>query len=179
MDEVFIIWISTGEYQERYYANRVGKGELKAISPAKRLILILRFLATGEIFRSLSFQFRILKLAISYIVQEVFRAIIANLACTYLKYLAQIVSGWKLLSSSMIAEIFQMLSVLLMESLSPSKSLMVAVRLTIITSTHILLFFGSSRAQLWMLCALDFHTCFRFSYVLSIFIVNDHKISSR
>ena len=41
----------------------------------------------------------------------------------------------------MVAGIFQMLSVLLMESISPSKSLLVAVRFTIITSTHILLLF--------------------------------------
>ena len=51
------------------------KGGLKPISPAERLTLTLRFLATGESFRSLSFQFRISKSAISYIVQEVCKAI--------------------------------------------------------------------------------------------------------
>ena len=61
------------------------KGGLKPISPAERLTLTLRFLATGESFRSLSFQFRISKSAISYIVQEVCKAIITNLASTYLK----------------------------------------------------------------------------------------------
>ena len=63
----------------------MAKGEFKPISPAERLTLALCFLATGESFRSLSFRFRISKSAISYIVQEVCRAIIANLACTYLK----------------------------------------------------------------------------------------------
>ena len=63
----------------------LAKGGLKPISPAERLTLTLRFLATGESFRSLSFQFRISKSAISHIVQEVCRAIIANLPCTYLK----------------------------------------------------------------------------------------------
>ena len=63
----------------------LAKGELKPISPAERLTLTLRFLATGETFRSLSFQFHISKSAISYIVQEVCRAINANLVCTYLK----------------------------------------------------------------------------------------------
>ena len=63
----------------------LAKGGLKPISATERLILTLRFLATGESFRSLSFQFRIPKSAISYIVQEVCKAIIANLACTYQK----------------------------------------------------------------------------------------------
>ena len=63
----------------------LAKGGLKPISSAERLTLTLRFLATGESFLSLSFQFRMSKPAISYIVQEVCRAIIANLACRYLK----------------------------------------------------------------------------------------------
>ena len=59
----------------------LAKGGLKPISPAERVTLTLRFLATGESFRP----FRISKSAIPYIVQEVCRGIIANLACTYLK----------------------------------------------------------------------------------------------
>ena len=52
----------------------LAKGGLKPISPP------------GESFQSLSIQFRISKSAISYIVQGVCRAaIMANLACTYLK----------------------------------------------------------------------------------------------
>ena len=45
-------------------------GGHKVISPAERLTLTLCFLATGKMFRSLSFQFRISQSAISYIVQE-------------------------------------------------------------------------------------------------------------
>ena len=59
---------------------------LNPISAAEqRLTLTVRFLATSESFRSLSFQFRISKLEISYIVQEVCTAIITNLTSTYLK----------------------------------------------------------------------------------------------
>ena len=61
------------------------KGGFKPISPAERLTLTLHFLFTGESFQSLSFQFRISMLAISYMLQEVCRAIIVNLACTHLK----------------------------------------------------------------------------------------------
>ena len=63
----------------------LAKGGLKPISTAECLTLTLRFLATGESFRSLSFQFCISKSVISYIVQEGCRVTIANLACTYLK----------------------------------------------------------------------------------------------
>ena len=55
------------------------------ISPAERLALTLRFLATGESFRSLHFQFRISRLAISYIVTEVCEAIWKRLGPSYLK----------------------------------------------------------------------------------------------
>ena len=48
-------------------------GEL--IVPVKRRALRLRFLATGESFRSLHFQFSISRPAISYIVAEVCEAI--------------------------------------------------------------------------------------------------------
>ena len=60
----------------------LAKGGLKPISLAEHLTLTLCFLATGESFRSLSFHFRISTSAISYVVQEVCMAIIANLACT-------------------------------------------------------------------------------------------------
>ena len=42
----------------------------KIIKPAERLVLTIRFLATGETFRSLSFQFRISERDISYIIDE-------------------------------------------------------------------------------------------------------------
>ena len=49
-----------------------------AISPAERLAVTLRYLATGETFQSLSFQFRIVHNTISGIVPEVCEAIIAE-----------------------------------------------------------------------------------------------------
>ena len=58
-------------------------GEL--IVPVKRRALRLRFLATGESFRSLHFQFRISRPAISYIVTEVCEAIPKKLGPSYLK----------------------------------------------------------------------------------------------
>ena len=60
-------------------------GGHKVIRAAERLTLAIRFLATGETYRSLSFQFRISKSAISYIVNEVCQAIIKNLGPVYLK----------------------------------------------------------------------------------------------
>jgi len=50
-------------------------GGHRVISPAAGLIFTLRFLATGETFRSLHFQFRMGKSTISYIVREVCQAI--------------------------------------------------------------------------------------------------------
>ena len=61
-------------------------GGHKVIRAAERLTLTIRFLATGETYRSLSFQFRISKSAISYIVNEVCQAIEKNLASRYLKF---------------------------------------------------------------------------------------------
>ena len=55
-----------------------------AISPQERLALTLRFLATGETFRSLEFFFRISRKAISYIVVQVVTAIYDNLAGEFL-----------------------------------------------------------------------------------------------
>ena len=51
----------------------------KAISASERVALTLRFLATGESFSSLEYQFRISKRAISYIVIEVCRAIYSEM----------------------------------------------------------------------------------------------------
>ena len=58
---------------------------MKTISPGERLTLTLRYLATGKSHRSLSFQFRISRRTISYIIQEAFRAIIKNLSGIYLR----------------------------------------------------------------------------------------------
>ena len=49
------------------------------------LCVTLRYLASGESFKSLEYQFRISKKAISYIVQEVSLAIIKTLGKEYLK----------------------------------------------------------------------------------------------
>ena len=54
-------------------------------SAAERLTVTLRFLATGETFQSLSFQFRISDRAMSYIVKEVCNAIVKYLVPLYLK----------------------------------------------------------------------------------------------
>ena len=55
------------------------------IKANERLTLTLRFLATGETFRSLGFQFRISRSAISYIVISVCEALINHLGNLYLK----------------------------------------------------------------------------------------------
>ena len=54
------------------------------ISPAERLALW--FLPTGETFRSLEFQFRISRKAISYIIVEVVDAIYTTLGKEYLRF---------------------------------------------------------------------------------------------
>ena len=60
-------------------------GGNKIISAAERLTVTLRFLASGEIFQSMSFQFRISDRAISYIVKGVCNAIVKYLVPRYLK----------------------------------------------------------------------------------------------
>ena len=57
----------------------------KVVSAAERLTVTLMFLATGETFQSLSFQFRISDRAISYIVKEVCNAIVKYLVPFYRK----------------------------------------------------------------------------------------------
>ena len=61
-------------------------GGHKVINAKSRLILAIRFLATGESYRSLGFQFRISTPAISYIVNDVCSAISKNLAPLFLKF---------------------------------------------------------------------------------------------
>ena len=63
------------------------------IKANERLTLTLRFLATGETFRSLGFQFRISRSAISYIVISVCEALINHLGNLYLKT-PSINEGW-------------------------------------------------------------------------------------
>ena len=57
----------------------------KVISPAERLTLTLRYLATGESFKSLHYQFRIGRATISYIVREVCQAIFQTLGPVNMK----------------------------------------------------------------------------------------------
>ena len=57
----------------------------KVISAAERLTLVIRFLATGEIFHSLSFQFRIVVVTVSCIVKSVCAVIIQCLSPTHMK----------------------------------------------------------------------------------------------
>lgn len=59
-------------------------GGHKVITPSARLTIALRFLATGETFRSLQFQFRMGKSTISYIVREVCQAIHSILGAQYM-----------------------------------------------------------------------------------------------
>ena len=59
-------------------------GGNNVISPKSRLTLAIRFLATGETFRSLSFQFRMSPAAISYIIKDVCLAVIKNMEHLYL-----------------------------------------------------------------------------------------------
>lgn len=56
-----------------------------SIPPCERLALTLRYLATGESFQSLSFQFRVGKTTIGEIVMEVCTVILDTLKEKYLK----------------------------------------------------------------------------------------------
>ena len=60
-------------------------GGNKVIPPKERLALTIRFLATGETYKSLSYQFRISTRAISYTIKEVCKAIVENMRNIYLK----------------------------------------------------------------------------------------------
>ena len=57
----------------------------KIVSPAERLVLTIRFLATGETCHSLHLQFRIGERAISYIIEEVTEAIVRYLGKEHIK----------------------------------------------------------------------------------------------
>ena len=70
---------------EPYITPKHSTIETKTVSPAERLVLTIRFLATGETFRSLHFQFRIGERAISYITEEVTEAIVRYLGKEHIK----------------------------------------------------------------------------------------------
>ena len=61
-------------YVEQDITRKQVLGGNKVISPKERLALTITFLATGETYRSLSYQFRISTRAISYILKEVCEA---------------------------------------------------------------------------------------------------------
>ena len=58
----------------------------KVMCPKQRLVLTLRFLATGESFRSLEYRSRITRKVVFYIIDEVCKAIVTVLAGTCLKF---------------------------------------------------------------------------------------------
>ena len=70
---------------EPYIAPRQIVGGNKVITAAERLTLTIRYLATGESYRSLSFQFHISVSGISYIISDVCKAIVDHLGSMYLK----------------------------------------------------------------------------------------------
>ena len=57
----------------------------KSITPDEKVSLFLRYLATGESFRSLEFIYRVRRRSISRIVMEVANAVITEMQKTYLK----------------------------------------------------------------------------------------------
>ena len=59
---------------------------MQAIFPKERLVLTLRFLASGESFHSLEYQSRVSRKTISCIIDETCKAIVTVLAGTYLKF---------------------------------------------------------------------------------------------
>ena len=76
--------MSPDQFKEILNATEPGKQSTKMggepIAPVERRALTLRFLATGESFWSLHFQFRVSRPAISYILTEVCEAIPKNWA---------------------------------------------------------------------------------------------------
>ena len=60
-------------------------GGHRVIRPGERLTLTLRLLATGETFVSLSYQFRLSRSAISYIIQDVCKAIYKHMGPIFMK----------------------------------------------------------------------------------------------
>lgn len=72
-------------------------GAHQTISAAQRLVLTIRFLATGETYKSLSFQFRVSERTLSYIVDEVTKAITEYIGKEYIK-IPSSVDDWNKIS---------------------------------------------------------------------------------
>ena len=80
---------------------RIVKGNTRMrspISPSERLSLTLRFLSTGETFRSIEFQFRVSRTATSYNVLEVCEVILSELGALCLQF-PSTVEEWKAIAS--------------------------------------------------------------------------------
>ena len=69
---------------EQYITPKEIFGGAKVVKAAERLTLAIRFMATGETFRSLSFQFWIATSAICYIVREVCKALKEHFMANYM-----------------------------------------------------------------------------------------------
>ena len=72
-------------FNEPYITTKQSTTGTKIVSPAERLVRTIRFLAAGETFCSLHFQFRIGERAISYIIEEVTEAIVRYLGKEHIK----------------------------------------------------------------------------------------------
>ena len=72
-------------YLEPYISPQERFCGTKIIRAQERLVLTIRFLATGETFRSLSHQFRISERTISYIIEQVTKAIAHYVGKDYIK----------------------------------------------------------------------------------------------
>ncbi|KAL8610602.1 hypothetical protein ACOMHN_006321 [Nucella lapillus] len=70
------------------------------ICPRQRLAICVRYLATGESFRSLSFSFRMGVTTIARIVWEVCAVLWSRLSPIYLNAEAQTAEDWQLLAAN-------------------------------------------------------------------------------
>ena len=87
--EMFRMDITDFEFILTKISNRISPkerlGGTNPVNADERLALTLRFLATGEAFGSLSFQFRISLSAVSYIIKGCCKAIIERMATEFIK----------------------------------------------------------------------------------------------
>ena len=72
-------------YVEPYISPQETFCGTKIIRAQERLVLTIRFLATGETFHSLSYQFRISERTVSYIIEQVTKAIAHYVGKDYIK----------------------------------------------------------------------------------------------
>jgi len=85
--EYFRMSIATFDLLLSKISHRLQKRSIRqAITPEERLVLTLRYLATGNSFASLSFSFRIAKCTVCLIVRECCRIIVEELGPQYQKF---------------------------------------------------------------------------------------------